>query len=115
MFESKLTQNKQLQLIPLTLQLRRRADKSRLTKQIREFNVELSKISQLNEFAKYSKVQRKMRASLDSLKSIQQMDLELKLKYTLVAQAFSWLLAVILTFRLLYKLYVTAVVSLGLS
>lgn len=80
-----------------------------------EHGRELSKISQVDEFAKYSKIQRKMRASLDTLKGIQQRDMELRIKYSLVANAFAWLVAVIVSFRLIYKLYAAAVVGLNLA
>lgn len=71
-----------------------------------EYRKELVKISQVNEFAKYSKVQRKLRAASDQLSSIKGQDRELNFKYVLIAQAFAWLIAVIFCFRLIYQLFV---------
>lgn len=73
--------------------------------QITEYRKELAKISQVDEFAKYSKVQRKLRASTDQLSGITRQDLELHLKCVVIVQALAWLIAVVFGFRLLYQLF----------
>lgn len=81
--------------------------------QVAEFRKELSKISQTDEFAKYSKVQRKLRSTTDQLNAISREELELNFKYVLVAQALAWLFAVIIFSNLLYQLYNAIMYSIG--
>lgn len=97
-------------LVTLILSQRRRSEKSNLNYQISEFRKELNKISQTDEFAKYSKVQRKLRASTDQLASINREDLELNFKYFLIIQAFVWVVAILLMInklRLLITLFIS--------
>lgn len=88
----------------MILKYRRRSEKLALQSQIVEYRKELAKISQVNEFAKYSKVQRKLRATSDQLSSITRQDFELNFKYVLVGQALAGLVGIILFFRLIYQL-----------
>lgn len=67
----------------------------------------------MDEFAKYSKIQRKLRSTTDQLNSIARQDLELNIKYVLVAQGLAWLVAVIFCFRLVYQIYSLALSYLG--
>lgn len=101
------------QVVSRLLRYRRRSEKLALQTQVVEYRKELSKISQVDEFAKYSKVQRKLRVTTDQLSSISRQDLELNFKYVLVAQALAWLIAVIFGLRLLYQLYAYIMFSIG--
>lgn len=88
--------------VSLILSYRKNSEKSSLKYQISEFRRELSKISQTDEFAKYSKIQRKLRSTTDLLSSINREDLELSFKYFLIGQAFIWCVSIILISRSLY-------------
>lgn len=83
-------------LVSLLIHYRKNSEKSSLKYQVNEFRKELSHINQIDEFAKFSKLQRKLRSSTDRLDSINREDLELKFKYFLVGQALVWGLAVTL-------------------
>lgn len=65
----------------------------------------MSTISQMDEFAKYSKIQRKLRASTDKLNAISREDLELSLKGTIGVQILIWSLVFTIILRLLYVAY----------
>lgn len=67
----------------------------------------------MNEFAKYSKVQRKLRAATDQLNNIARKDLELNFKYVLAGQALAWVIAIIFLVRLIYQLYQVVAEGLG--
>lgn len=96
-------------VILLFLRFHKRTEKRDLICRIKEFEKEMSTISQVNEFAKYSKIQRKLRATSDQLSGINRHDLELNFKLTLFLRAFIYLLALILSVRFLYQIYQTAV------
>lgn len=98
----------------MLLNYRKKSEKLALKSQILEYRKELTNISQVDEFAKYSKVQRKLRATSDQLNSIVRQDLELNLKYVIIAQAMAWLLAVIFCFRLIYQIYSLALDYTGI-
>lgn len=101
------------QIVPLLLNFRRRDDKRTLQHQINEYRRELSKIHQVDEFAKYSKVQRKLRASQDQLNGILRQDLELNLKYVLVLQAIVYVIALGICFKLIFIIYDLIIKSLN--
>lgn len=67
----------------------------------------------MDEFAKYSKVQRKLRATTDQLNNIARKDLELNFKYVLVGQALAWMIAILFCLKLIYQLYQVALEGLG--
>lgn len=81
---------------------RKRKEKTQLESQLREYRKELSKISQTDEFAKYSKVQRKLRADTDKYNTLRRDDLELSLKLNLAFQIVFWLAALVYAIRLAY-------------
>lgn len=87
--------------VHLLLSFRKSSVKSDLRHQIKEFSKELSKISQTDEFAKYSKIQRKLRVTTDQLRQVNREDFELSFKYTCVGLVFIWLIAIILISRLI--------------
>lgn len=62
----------------------------------------MAKVSQVDEFAKYSKIQRKLRATTDKLSAISREDLELSLKYTLGIEVAIWSLILTIILRLVY-------------
>jgi len=99
----------------MLLKQRRKSEKVALQTQIVEYRRELATISQVDEFAKFSKVQRKLRKTSDQLSSIVRDDFELNVKYVLVAQALAWLIAVIFCFRLAYQVYAFAAEQLGFA
>lgn len=89
-----------------------RSEKKALEAQITGYRLELAKISQVDEFAKYSKIQRKLRSVADQLSCIKGQERELNFKYILGAQAFAWLIAVIFCFRIVYSLSASLINSL---
>ncbi|KAG9510462.1 Tail-anchored protein insertion receptor WRB [Fragariocoptes setiger] len=80
-------------VIPLLISWRHMNEKRQLFKQIQEYKEEMSKISQVDEFAKYSKVQRKMRALSDQLTSIRREDTTQIVKYNIIFQVTIYVLA----------------------
>lgn len=79
-------------VIAILMKYHRRAEKRSLQVDIGEYRKELSTISQVDEFAKYSKVQRKLKKATDQLSALARQDFELNLK----AQACSYILAAII-------------------
>lgn len=101
------------QVIALLLKYRKRGEKQSLQRLIKDYQKELKTISQTDEFAKYSKLQRKLRASTDQYNGLAREDFELNFKYGLIGQGLAWLLAVIFSFRFVYQLYALALDYLG--
>lgn len=96
-------------IITWLLSFRRRSEKSSLKSQITEYRKELAKISQTDEFARYSKVQRRLRATSDKLDSIIRQDTDTQFWYVIIAQAITWPIVILLLTRLMYYLYALAV------
>jgi len=94
-----------IQLIGLLLYYRKRGEKVSLQTQLRQYRQELSTISQADEFAKYSKIQRKLRAASDQLNSLAREDLELNIKYSVIGKICASLLAAIFFLRFLHQVY----------
>lgn len=89
---------------PIIINFRHRSRKNTLAKSIFEYKKDLSKISQVNEFARYSKLQRKMRVDMDELNNLQKEDAEKNFYYILGGQVFIYVTAGVLFMRILYIL-----------
>jgi biopolymer transport protein ExbB/TolQ len=83
---------------------RKRSEKNSLSEQILAYRNELRNISQVNEFAKYSKIQRKLKILEQQYHDHMRRDLELKLTYVAIGKGLSYLLTVIFGIVLVYKL-----------
>lgn len=92
---------------------RRRKEKQELRVQIEEYRDELAKISQVDEFAKYSKVQRKLRLCTDQLNAIARQNLEKNFEYIIVGQALAWLFTSAFIIKLIYQLYYITMEQFG--
>lgn len=62
----------------------------------------MAQISQVDEFAKYSKIQRKLRSTTDKLSAISREDLELSLKSIIMIKVTVWSLVVLIAMKLIY-------------
>lgn len=73
-----------------------------LQSEIAEYRKEMAQISQVDEFAKYSKIQRKLRSTTDKLSAISREDLELSLKSIIMIKVTVWSLVVLIAMKLIY-------------
>jgi hypothetical protein len=88
---------------------RKRNEKNSLSGQVLAYRKELKNISQVDEFAKYSKIQRKLKIVEQQYNDHMRRDLELQLTYVAIGKGLSYLLTVMFCFVLVYKLIVAAV------
>lgn len=86
------------------LYLRKRSDKNSLASQVLAYRKELKTISQVDEFAKYSKVQRKLKAAEQQYENHMRKDLEIQVTYVSIGKLAVYLLTVIFSFYLVYQL-----------
>ena len=82
---------------------RKRSEKSSLSGQVLAYRKELKSISQVDEFAKYSKIQRKLKGLEQQYNDHMRRDLELKLTYVAIGKGLIYLLTVIFCTILVYK------------
>lgn len=87
----------------ILLKYRNRKEKKLLQIEIIDTRKELSKINQVDQFAKFARAQRKLRAATDQLNSLSRQDIESKVKYVLIGQVLVYLLAVIFALRLVQQ------------
>lgn len=96
-------------LLTAVLSQRCKSDKTKLRQQIAEYRKELSQISQVNEFAKYSKLERRLRAANDQLSTINRKDLELSVAIGIVihiiVKGISFILAIYGLYGLSQKIF----------
>lgn len=102
-------------LVHYYLYWRKRSEKISLSEQVLAYRKELKNISQVDEFAKYSKIQRKLKALEQQYNDHMRKDLELKLTYVAIGKGVSYLLTVIFCIVLVYKLLASAIgyISVG--
>ena len=96
-------------LVQYLIYWRKRNEKSSISAQVLAYRNELKNISQVNEFAKYSKIQRKLRVFEQQYNDHMRRDLELQLTYVAIGKGVSYLLTVIFSLIFVYKLLAAAV------
>jgi hypothetical protein len=82
---------------------RKRSEKNSLAGQVLGYRKELKTISQVDEFAKYSKIQRKLKVVEQQYNDHMRKDLELQLTYIALGKGLSYLLTVIFSVVLVYR------------
>lgn len=91
-------------LVQYYLHWRKRSEKNTLSGQVLAYRKELKNISQVDEFAKYSKIQRKLKTLEQQYNDHMRKDLELQLTYVAIGKGLSYLFTVIFSIIFVYKL-----------